>query len=609
METKRTKTQGMRNGIVLLAALVMMLSSLGLVSRAMAVTYTCLPTCETDDVRFLAVAGTQLQTLAGQELNIEFAASSTASLLQIGIFDGNTGGLWDLGTTPLEYILYADPNGDGKGTVEVGRWLGNAVNATAGPLGPYGAPVWTSGSATMPDSGWWTLTVNLTNSPPAQAPSGNYFYRLKVHGTDPSVRFWSNFKVRTDGVVSIHPYAFAFAAPLNGVEDARFVYPSWDGILPIAPEYLADTPYNGEFDFHVYVPGSTSFFSVWDGDLDHGSLDCTVTDDDDPDTGHIRPPWAAGTAAVPQGIATSNNPCRDAAGNIIVGPGGRTYATGAPADNNRIGGPYTRSPNVTYTVIDPNGNPYVNHNPSGNLEWEQFRIDTNPAPAPFAGPDSAAVTNPLPSGVYHIHMQGMDLQNLNAWRFFYDVVGVCADGSSDGHANPCKPLLQPYIIGDTVWHDTNRNGLQDNGEAGIPGVVVELLDGNGQPVHDIDGNPITAVTDAQGHYSFPVQGQIIDVNPFYDPNDASKGPELITYFDGVYTVHVASSNFTAGGPLYQLFCTTGSISITKTVINQNIYDLSNTQQYDFGYALNVDRRRRLHRRLRMAGPQRQRPSG
>ncbi|MDM8539627.1 SdrD B-like domain-containing protein [Desulfococcaceae bacterium HSG9] len=50
-------------------------------------------------------------------------------------------------------------------------------------------------------------------------------------------------------------------------------------------------------------------------------------------------------------------------------------------------------------------------------------------------------------------------------------------------------------IGDTIWSDTNGNGVQDAGEPGIPGVTVYLYDGSGNLVD-------TQVTDANGHYLF-----------------------------------------------------------------------------------------------------------
>ncbi len=58
-------------------------------------------------------------------------------------------------------------------------------------------------------------------------------------------------------------------------------------------------------------------------------------------------------------------------------------------------------------------------------------------------------------------------------------------------------LYRPVSLGDTVWYDSNRNGVQDSGEAGVAGVKVTLLDANGNPVAGA-----TATTDANGHYQF-----------------------------------------------------------------------------------------------------------
>ena len=73
-------------------------------------------------------------------------------------------------------------------------------------------------------------------------------------------------------------------------------------------------------------------------------------------------------------------------------------------------------------------------------------------------------------------------------------------------------------IGDYVWHDTNVNGIQDSGEAGIRNVFVELLQNNSVIA--------TTTTDADGKYEFD------------------------NLANGNYAVRVASSNFNSGGVLY-----------------------------------------------------------
>lgn len=50
-------------------------------------------------------------------------------------------------------------------------------------------------------------------------------------------------------------------------------------------------------------------------------------------------------------------------------------------------------------------------------------------------------------------------------------------------------------IGDLVWYDVNRNGIQDAGEAGVGGVRVVLYDGAGAPI-------ATNTTAANGRYRF-----------------------------------------------------------------------------------------------------------
>ncbi len=62
----------------------------------------------------------------------------------------------------------------------------------------------------------------------------------------------------------------------------------------------------------------------------------------------------------------------------------------------------------------------------------------------------------------------------------------------------------PATLGDTVWFDANRDGLQTAGEPGIAAIPVLLLDDNGNPVLDTGGNPISTTTDADGHYQFTV---------------------------------------------------------------------------------------------------------
>lgn len=68
------------------------------------------------------------------------------------------------------------------------------------------------------------------------------------------------------------------------------------------------------------------------------------------------------------------------------------------------------------------------------------------------------------------------------------------DLSWDAGIKPYTPPVDPVSVGNYVWEDTNSNGIQDNGELGIEGVRVDLIEG-GFPSN-------TVYTDASGYYQF-----------------------------------------------------------------------------------------------------------
>ncbi len=66
----------------------------------------------------------------------------------------------------------------------------------------------------------------------------------------------------------------------------------------------------------------------------------------------------------------------------------------------------------------------------------------------------------------------------------------------------------PGLIGDLVWHDLDGDGIQDGGEPGLAGVVVNLRDSGG-------GFVISTTTDANGVYTFttPPGDYIVEFEP------------------------------------------------------------------------------------------------
>jgi uncharacterized repeat protein (TIGR01451 family) len=111
------------------------------------------------------------------------------------------------------------------------------------------------------------------------------------------------------------------------------------------------------------------------------------------------------------------------------------------------------------------------------------------------------------------------------------VVGITA-----GHA----ALVPANSIGDYVWYDANRNGLQETSEDGIPGVTVVLTgDTNGDGIVDVT---LTRVTNSLGKYLFsslkPGNYTVTVIPP--------AGMTQTFDYDGLATPHAASLSLALG---------------------------------------------------------------
>ena len=74
---------------------------------------------------------------------------------------------------------------------------------------------------------------------------------------------------------------------------------------------------------------------------------------------------------------------------------------------------------------------------------------------------------------------------------------VSDESGNTDTANICVDVSKPAdaSLGDRVWNDANGNGIQDDGEAGIAGVTVQLKDVNGNVIE-------STTTDDNGNYLF-----------------------------------------------------------------------------------------------------------
>ena len=94
------------------------------------------------------------------------------------------------------------------------------------------------------------------------------------------------------------------------------------------------------------------------------------------------------------------------------------------------------------------------------------------------------------------------------------------------------PLTAGYTIAGKLYNDADASFSSSSSEAPYAGVTVALLKKDGTPVLDKDGNPVTAVTDDQGKYSFvglPLgEYSVSVVDPTSGPLEGTKPTEAYT---------------------------------------------------------------------------------
>ncbi|WP_309130825.1 SdrD B-like domain-containing protein, partial [Brevibacterium sp.] len=136
----------------------------------------------------------------------------------------------------------------------------------------------------------------------------------------------------------------------------------------------------------------------------------------------------------------------------------------------------------------------------GTFDTVKFRVDNDVAPF-SAFPQSSHGTGDLyfqdDDSQWADGINGLNSTYGESPKLPYNTWQVQND-----QAHYSVRVPQTGVIGDRVWQDANRDGIQDEGESGIEGATVELLTENGEPVLDADGNPITTTSDSNGAYKF-----------------------------------------------------------------------------------------------------------
>lgn len=446
--SNRNRDQRLRTIMACLLAL--------LPAAALAKTSNCIPSCAADDARFLVITdGEGLDTLTDTTLELQIRSQGDGFTL--GFFDGETSdakGYWDLnpsGSAPqLTFNLFADPAGDGTGETLLTSFDGEA----------------------MADNGWTDFSV--ADADAAMSPTREYVYLLRAELTgelNPGLR--TVFKVRTnaDVLIEVFQQPFAFSATMPDYKELAIVYPDCAGApLAVCLASLENTTYDGDFRFFLSVAEPQQELVIWDGDLDRGDWDGLNPDTDDFNTaGDVTglPSWACMDPTRPCTEDNGSNP-RLGSVNFEGVAEGLFPSTGSPPDDfdaslgGGLGAIFIRSGPVRYEVWGPDGRLLArNDDPSGNREWEMFRLavigspdylDDNGLPPDV---DVAA----LPAGVYEVRVKNLDLENLNAFRFGVtaDTEPSCEDGRPTG--------LSFIYTGDSC----SESAASNNSQGGLPG--------------------------------------------------------------------------------------------------------------------------------------------
>jgi hypothetical protein len=342
--------------------------------------YSCMPTCDETDAKFLSMPGDDLATFGGASIVMWINVPEWMASFDVGFFDGDAGkddagnismfdGNWDSTETESTYTLYADPQRDGTGMTVVRQWSSND----------------------MANNAWYEESIQNVDEARLDANS-NYYYRLEANRS-PDGGGINAFKVRSTGQLStgraeLVDSSFAIIGQLANLNDVPLVYPDFSG------DY--DNPgtpiYDGTWNFYFDIPPGTQAISFWDGDFDRGEPVAPSADTDDPNTEGV-PTWADASVTVPERAGDAGAPEDDNAWNLI-----------------RV------SPSVYYEIIAPDGSTvYRNENPSGTEEWEKFVVSIDPdIPADL-------YVDSLAPGSYTLRIGGLDLGNTVWFRLNYDL--------------------------------------------------------------------------------------------------------------------------------------------------------------------------------------------
>ena len=479
------------------------------------------PSDDENDGKFVAITG-PLSAIEYLPPKIIIGLPSTAKKYDIEVFDGDASAMvssrYDINTSSAgyTYTLYQDPGKDGTGSSIV-----------------------TSRKDTdFPNDDWGSYIANQPVDADAQGEGGLYWYRLEfVFNGDPDTEQFFNalkIRVRTDTDIKSRIGALKDviigASPINGLLDPGL--------------NVSENTYEGEWIFDVEVTqDNVPNVRFTDADADFGGD--ASSPGQPPDDNILRPqfrifPSIRYELFAPTGefITFNTDPSGDEEEETYVytppanTPAGfyRWHWTGADASNIFI----LRTDYIIYTVSD---DPPAS---LGNYVW----LDENSNGLQDVGePGLAGVrvmlkdaTGSVVSNRITDEQGGYMFDRLEPGRYTVAIddstlpIGVTqtdnpilAGADFGNQSSPYSVDLSPsevnltadfgYVyadpdgnqgpgaLGDKVWIDTNGNGRQDAGEAGLGGVELTVYtdtsaDGVIEPGVD---SPFNAAIDSQGN--------------------------------------------------------------------------------------------------------------
>ncbi|HBE7751083.1 MSCRAMM family adhesin SdrD, partial [Staphylococcus aureus] len=193
----------------------------------------------------------------------------------------------------------------------------------------------------------------------------------------------------------------------------------------------------------------------------------------------------------------------------LTSDGNRSVSTGNALGftNNQSGGAgqeVYKIGNYVWEDTNKNGVQELGEKGVGNVTVTVFDNNTNTKVGEAVTKEDGSYLIPnLPNGDYRVEFSNLpkgyevtpSKQGNNEELDSNGLSSVITVNGKDNLSADLGIYKPKYNLGDYVWEDTNKNGIQDQDEKGISGVTVTLKDENGNVLK-------TVTTDADGKYKF-----------------------------------------------------------------------------------------------------------